>query len=353
MAHLTFKEFDKAEVSTRPFIAFTNMKVDIEKVFDTLDIAPCNVPVPKRGRKKIQNSGEQQCETLPNGSIVTMKYMHRIRGVELRPKKTNPDKPTGFFRNSMTLVVVFDKVLNIKLYTNGTLQVTGCKRKEHVKTAVRFIWDCLSAHPELFSYTSGTAPSALLIPSMRNMNFSLNFKVDREKLNVCMSERTVSHDLYSMLVTFLIHTGSVNIKFPLSEDVTQLPITTMKLRPQAYYKEASDKNESFEGESCTDYTAVDVDGTPSVWVEGSVPYSTYLDTLPPAKRKKKISKCRYNTFLVFQSGSVIMSGIQAEYMKPHYEKFISIIRECYEDIEERLDTGPLPENVLRFMKENT
>jgi adenylate kinase family enzyme len=48
-------------------------------------------------------------------------------------------------------------------------------------------------------------------------------------------------------------------------------------------------------------------------------------------------KKRFNTFLVFHSGKIIMSGICLESMKNTYYEFINIIKNCKHIIIEKLD----------------
>ena len=50
-------------------------------------------------------------------------------------------------------------------------------------------------------------------------------------------------------------------------------------------------------------------------------------------KKKK----RYNTFLAFHSGNIIMSGMIKELMEPDYNFFVKILNESKELIREKLD----------------
>ena len=45
---------------------------------------------------------------------------------------------------------------------------------------------------------------------------------------------------------------------------------------------------------------------------------------------------RYNTFLVFHSGKVIMSGLTFEFMENIYNMFIDLMKEVQPQIEEKL-----------------
>jgi hypothetical protein len=61
-----------------------------------------------------------------------------------------------------------------------------------------------------------------------------------------------------------------------------------------------------------------------------------LDILSPKERDTKLQSERHNTFLVFHSGKVIMSGLTADFMREVYYYFLSIIRASFNKIEERL-----------------
>jgi len=73
------------------------------------------------------------------------------------------------------------------------------------------------------------------------------------------------------------------------------------------------------------------------WSSHKITYDDYLETLTQAERKKELEKKRYNTFLVFHSGNVIMSGAVKEFMAAPYYRFLDIIKECRSEIEEKLD----------------
>ena len=139
---------------------------------------------------------------------------------------------------------------------------------------------------------------------MRNIDFSLNFLVDREKLDKYFNTYT---EYTSLLETSFGYTG-VNIKIPIVK-----PITNLNLKQMRY-----------------------VDNK---WINNEyAPYSDYLKMLPEKDVIKKIKKQRYNTFLIFHSGKIIMSGIEASFIRDVYYEFLDIIRECHHIIEERLET---------------
>ena len=51
---LTFPVFEDIKVSTKTFIAMTNLIIDLKKLFDYLPITDYSVIPKKRGRKKIE-----------------------------------------------------------------------------------------------------------------------------------------------------------------------------------------------------------------------------------------------------------------------------------------------------------
>ena len=62
-----------------------------------------------------------------------------------------------------------------------------------------------------------------------------------------------------------------------------------------------------------------------------------MDTLSDKERDKKLNKERNNTFLVFHSGKIILSGLCPEVQRDVYYEFLNIIRKSYKWIEEKLD----------------
>ena len=54
------------------------------------------------------------------------------------------------------------------------------------------------------------------------------------------------------------------------------------------------------------------------------------------EQDKKLSKKRYNTFLVFHSGKTIMSSLCADYARDTYYKFMDIVTKNRELFEEKI-----------------
>lgn len=315
--NIYFDDFDKIDVSTKTFIVMTNISLNIDNVFNFLPITNYIVVPKRRGRKKKIKPIDPN-KDIKNGSIITLEYLNKIRGVDLKKKKKkNKDKKKrgNYFRNSVTVVMIIDgKRINFKVSRNGKIQMTGCKFDKHSESCVKWFWHYIKDTKDIYEIVDNKGNDvdsppkpiemkAIFIPAMRNIDFGLNFLVDREKLDEYFNMCTGYH---SLLETSFGYTG-VNIKIPVKKSILDLQLKQL----------------------------VCIDG---IWQKIShIPYKEYLTMLPQKEVTKKINKQRYNTFLVFHSGKVIMSGMEATYMKDVYYEFLDIIRDCYDIIEERLD----------------
>lgn len=342
---LEFPDFNSIKVSTKTFIVMTNLILDIDKMFNFLPVTDYILIPKRRGRKKKNEPSDPNID-IKTGSIITLEYQNNIRGVDLKKKKKNKDKKKrgNYFRNSVTIVMIIDgKKINYKVSANGKFQMTGCKHDEQAENCVKWFWFYIKDEKSLYSFSNtnqisetkknispfvveekiigkymkkdslkqiselieiipDTFLKTVFIPAMRNIDFSLNFFVDREKLDEYFNTCTNYH---SLLETSFGYTG-VNIKIPIKKSIQELML-----------KELVYKN----GDWCK---------------ESFIPFNDYLSMLPDKDISKKLKKLRYNTFLVFHSGKTIMSGMEATFMYDEYYEFLNIIRDCYDIIEERL-----------------
>jgi TATA-box binding protein (TBP) (component of TFIID and TFIIIB) len=300
---LTFPKFEDIPVSTKTFIVMTNLTFDIQKLFDFLPIVPYTIIPKKRGRKK-KGVVSDPNKDIADGSILTLDLANEVRGVLFKKKKKKEGKTTDYFRNSLTVVMAMDnKKINFKISRNGKFQMTGCKEDIHAENCVKYIWEYVKNDTTgVYVKPEDESFRAIFIPAMRNIDFSLGFKLDREKLDEYINTFT---QYYSLLETSIGYTG-VNIKFP-----SEKPITDLMLKELRY-------------------------GTRRWLKERFVPYKTYLDTMTVKEQQKKLDKKRMITFLVFHSGKVIMSSMCEDFAKDTYYKFLDIVRENYKTFKERL-----------------
>lgn len=302
MTKLSYPQFESIPVSTKTFIVMTNLRIDINKLFHFLPITTYVVVPKRRGRKKKIVTVDPN-KDIPTGSIITVDLANAVRGVLLKKKKKKDGKQSDYFRNSITIIMIIEgKKINFKISQNGKFQMTGCKHDGQAEECVKNIWEYIRDAKHLYSIPEKQSFQAVFIPAMRNIDFSLGFILDREKLDEYFNTRT---DYHSLLETSIGYTG-VNIKIPVRKPITDLKIKKIRCRKGVWQRKCS------------------------------IPYQAYLDTLKPKERQKKVEKERYNTFLVFHSGKVIMSSMCEEFAHDTYYEFLNIIRTNHRLFEEQL-----------------
>jgi TATA-box binding protein (TBP) (component of TFIID and TFIIIB) len=262
---------ENVPVSTKTMIATSNVQLDILCIFETLPL---------------------------ESKVKLMYYQNRTRGDDTLLKKKNKK----CFRNAVNVIMeVGDKNVNFKLSKNGKFQLTGCKKEEHAIKAVSYFIEQLFRHCRNAIFLDPSAPEVVVYfqTVMTNIDFSLGFCVNRQKLDHLLNQETPFH---SLLETSFGYTG-VNIKFPLDIPWWKLEVPVIRMSLEDFGEW------TLEGKSLESMTV-----------------------LTPEQKKKK----KYNTFLVFHSGNVIMSGMTKQTMKDHFDCFHSMIQQWRGDIEENL-----------------
>ena len=149
LSKLNFKEFESIKVSTKTFIITTNMTINIDKLFEKLPITDYIVMPKKRGRKK-KNAVQDPNKDIKDGSIISLIYQDKIRGVNLRKKQSTSKKT--YFRNSITVIMIIDgKKVNYKVSRNGKIQMTGCKRDETAENCIKWFWKYIKNYDNVYT----------------------------------------------------------------------------------------------------------------------------------------------------------------------------------------------------------
>ena len=287
-------KFSDLTVSTKTVIAMSNLQIDISQFFPYITTCKYIVMKKKRGRKK-KNQIVDINKDIAEGSIIYAQHKDEIKGVSLKKKKKKKSK---FFRNALTIIMVLksgekkiNKLINFKISKNGKFQITGCKNLQDAKKVISYIWKLMNKIPNAY-VLSEPYLKVIYHTVMTNVDFNLGFIVNREALDRYINTNT---EYNSLLETSFGYTG-INIKFAINKSLDNLKIPT--------------------------FTLVDDN-----WIESSTFYKDI-----PSKKKKK-----YNTFLVFHSGNIIMSGMIEELMEPAFDIFQDIVKNSKNLIEEKLD----------------
>jgi hypothetical protein len=218
---------------------------------------------------------------------------------ELPKKKQNDPQKKSFFRNSVTIQMKIDedKFVNGKICSNGKFQITGCNEDRYAYQFIYILYEKMMETSKQIGETIVTImknsifksdyPSAIINVVMKNINFKIGFQIHREKLDEYIRLNT---PFYSLFLSDL-HT-CVNIKMKSNHHSEEkLDLVVMSSRH--------------------DFSIQKIDFSL---------YSMYYDY------NKKLNKDKYHTFLVFYSGSVILSSSGPD-TEEVYNEFMNIIQE--------------------------
>ena len=293
------KKFEEIPISTNTIIVSTNTEMKIEEMYNSLPITEYHVIEKKRGRKK-KNFVESIQNNVADGSIISVKYQGNIRGVELKKRK----KSSKYFRNAVTIIIsVSNKLINLKISSNGKFQVTGCKDFNNCKKAVQYLFDIIIQDKDKYLKDYEERIKILFNNVMTNKDFSVGFTVNRENLDQIINTST---EYNSLLETSFGYTG-VNLKMKLSKNIER------------------------------NFNCLELNINTGDYKQYIINYQDYLRSLTE-KELMKEHKDRHVTFLIFQSGNVIMSGMNEIFMEKYYNLFFDIINKNKNKIVDKLET---------------
>jgi hypothetical protein len=287
-----FKDFERIGISTETVIALTNLQIDNTKFFQYVPITDFTPIEKKRGRKKRYCVQVPQVK-LPYGSVISVQKGNSIRGAILKNKQK---KNKTFFLHSVTTVFVLkdNKQINVKVSNNGRFQMTGCKNESHYVETIILLMSYLKQIEEftgekIWKFSSGEKLEVTFNTVMKNMDFNIGFSIHRDKLDYFINTGTDFRSIFEGSIS----TG-VNIKVPTVLDQEE------KLLKIAYNMKTGEIERS------------------------NVPYSSYYSSLEDKEKRKEQRKEKYHTFLVFSSGSIIMSSRGSD-MKPVFENLVKTL----------------------------
>ena len=180
-------------VSTHTFIAYTNInELDLDSLFDEINV---------------------------DEDLTRVLYRKREKG-EKKKRKVKPD-PKNFFNCIFLTFRSSCKEVNLKLFKNGVIQLTGCKGVDHSKSALLSFWKVVrkTTLRHRFDYLE-----CYLVSVMRNINFNLGFPIDREKLGNYVVNNSNSYVISQVVGGFM------DMKFViLVESIKDMPVYRIKI----------------------------------------------------------------------------------------------------------------------------
>jgi len=137
---------------------------------------------------------------LQSDGIISLKYKEIYRSLIQSPKKSKSkkNKKVNSFYNQITMVVIISnqRQLNVKLFCNGSLQITGCKIIEDCYLVSEKIIDILKTIqnklPDIKVVHDideiGTFNFKI---SMINSNFNINYMINRRELQELLNNEEI------------------------------------------------------------------------------------------------------------------------------------------------------------------
>jgi TATA-box binding protein (TBP) (component of TFIID and TFIIIB) len=226
-------------------------------------------------------SGFEHC------AIVTMYHKQDVKGqTDAFDKKKNKTS----FRNAVNIIIkVNSKFINLKLSKRGKFQITGCKNKNDSFTAVQYLLQLLLLNCKESIISIPNIIEVYFFTVMTNLVFNTGFEIDRKKLSNIINQNKKFYNLYE---TNFGYTG-MNIKLPIDN-------TTLSFEVPCYRYTVDNK----------------------LWTQGSC----YIN--------RESSKKKFNTFLIFHSGKIIMSGMCENTMQSDYSFFRNFLDKYTSEIKE-------------------
>ena len=162
--------------------------IDLETIYKQLPISENYIPYIEYG-----------CDNIPRGfsekSLI---------------KKRKKKKKKIFYNQATIHVIHDDKIMNVKLFNNGRIQITGLKNENQAIKLINKLIQYFKDFEVISDYTELIEDKVVLI----NSDFDLGFEINREKLNY----EIIKNDIYSSYEP-CIYPG-VNIKYFINNNNT-------------------------------------------------------------------------------------------------------------------------------------
>lgn len=183
---------------------------NLEKLPDDLNISTMTITCNLDTLIDIQNVGRYM--DLAFGQVVCVKYGPNnsiVRSlIKLKKKKKTTKKNRKNFYNQATVIIaVADKrTVNVKVFKNGAIQMTGCKSYENFTTSMQTLCNALKKKKAVYDKVSKKIISRDFVTNydkvnvdnifnvrirMINSNFDIGFLVNRKILNEIMLKKGV------------------------------------------------------------------------------------------------------------------------------------------------------------------
>lgn len=302
------KDIYENKVSTQTLILTMNLNLEIEKIYESVEFD--RLEKDNEGGRYLV--GEGGADSRIDGSgFQLMAFYYKNGSKKHEEFIERKKKKQTCFRNALNIVFEnkdIQRRINIKASRTGRLQVTGCQDYRQVIDCIVFLIKKVVMNPDtpgLYGWKEGEdrKPNEITIyvqTVMTNIDFNIGFPIDRVLLHDLLNKET---SYLSLMETSFGYTG-INIKIPVEYDFKKMKIPLIMIDVDDDYKMTETK----------------------VTIPAQLHHICY---------GHQVIKKKFNTFLVFHSGTIIMSGMMLETMMAHYEQFMSFLSKWSPIIKEK------------------
>ena len=205
---------DSLRVSTMTQIAHISSAINLQLLYDTIEIDPIKIDPIEIDPIEIDTI---EIDPIKIDPLIT--YVSLGSSSKGTPKKKSTKK--RYFFNQMTIHLTLDKTINMKLFNNGGIQMTGLKTHTQGRHAItRFLQETKTYPPEILRDIFPTTTEPVITDMkmvMINSDFDIGYPLHREALHRAI----IQAGLYSSFDTS-IYPG-VNIKYYYHPDKDEEP----------------------------------------------------------------------------------------------------------------------------------
>lgn len=285
-----FKKFKDLKTSTKTIMVYTNLNFNLSKLFNLFPTVTVELPLTKKIKTKDLS--------VLFGQIFSVQNCSDTRGLNTRTM--NPKKPAKtvkkiehFLNQISILLSLGDHHIHMMLFSDN-IKIAGCRSDKSAVMAIAILYNqyLKTFKEKIFTLKEGEkTPLFIFDTVMKNVDFSLGFDIDKEKMNDILNLPEYKDQIFmSQLET----TGHKNIN---------MKIYSKKPKNFSYLCYSAEENK--------------------------------VERIKKSFHETKEWQL-YNSFLIFSSSKIILSGKYNKDMEYAYNFYIDIIKKHKTDIIEKI-----------------
>lgn len=364
MGENLYPPFDDIPITTMTSIVKLDTEISLPIVFHILPVI---------------DSSLRNVDTFPlfsKGTIVSLKYNGKIRGISRKKKKKTKDGKEGF-KNSIILdFSIGDKNINVRI-SSSTIHVCGLTNPDHIAEVIKLLeehfvridkeWEFVISHKEDTLKVAGyirrnirREGGTIVIPKPVDVEFNSDMLKIMDIITRFINIRNISDDqlYYTSCNYYLTDMDWIINNFNVLTDEFSTESIKYSMVNKNYHLGFNIDRKIFALiASKKEGWVVQYDPAVKPVIKISIPFD--IGENCNIHRKKRTGKGDFHIFQIYRSGSVTQTGPNIELTRDAYNEFRSFIESIREKIEKKVeyeeDTLDLktPENSTTYTYDET